>query len=1538
MKLLELVGQLYGTLYDTSEAINEAVLAEPSIFRAKLKAASEELYTVFTSLDETMQANALVVLAHMRPFDPELYYEAVMSCGGPVFLLEDCKIPSTFFAELCESVGGANLVQACQQDWPLLLTEARTYTTSSPDQASTIGQDFLGAKNLSDVFTEFTPEVIASREDEMRQEVEQRIRTFKREEQAIIDNTREQQANLAREIENAQKTSARLAGVAQARISQEKTNAEGDLRDIEQRLQALRSRASVAGDLVPRVWAIAGFYEYVRSLFSGDWDSVWLGILEDDMLAFCEPSYVEELLEPYHITHRDTVWKEMWPQVAKKQDDKKKNEGDAAYQRRIDNGTGAIVDSIMREFDGRGPVAFLVDTYGRKILVLNKSLDLAGQVAAMELFFSHSPSELSGVLDDILKGRTTDLGRLAFPTVTLRVSIPQNKLSNGIQRWTIPGSPGKMTAVGHVKKLVEAGTQGETYTHSLDYYLQLRLVDPFKFKVSADFYRVTGSRVMEVPNFNDSTAKQKLTKFLRSDDFPSIGVSKSVPGTVRRQPFSAVIRTHAGLTDPMVIELGESKSTPGTLVEGPIGAFFTRQVASFSTFRKWWRELKRSVSDKFVSFGAWLVELFTGGRAGKMGRITHFEESSFVVEKGLSNIDRREYYLGVKKNPPDDSVLTKKGTGNIAVGWLLEVLFFNTDTDMYCVRRTYLEATPGTAVPKQRAEFYLVNPIELLQLMGKTASQAATDLLDKYKAMFGEPTAESAVIPPAELLQEQETPEQEGQDVNGETTPEEEEKKPENAEAGPDKPTEHVPPTNKKETGEEGGTDVVQFPSGAQVPKQELAPVVADVMSDMADQLRGAKQTAPTDEQKPEEPEEEEEEKPQPEQEPPKPEEQQAPAQAPPQEVQAATAPAKNENLQGGSILYASYTTPTLRRLLGTRKAILLGECQVESSRLSAGHLGLLARVGSGEPMTLNEAMRAVETVRALPLNHALIRLVECADVFVSLSRGNFRRALQEALEQLRMYEKTDVAIGVAQLNNLVTTGDFLLEAEDETGMEAMMTTPEPAEEPEDVDPEIEDLANGVNTVMSADKMVAAKPDLPAEVTSTVTAGEPGKAITLAQDIEPEEEPEAVAGKIAAVQNEENEPASVPEVAAAIPNVVTEPEDDEPLPEPEDMEVSDHPVAVEINNGVADEEVDTAYEAVLIRAGKGLCEVAVNGQVRTIPTSRVRALAPGADLATCLSEAMHGGDIHALARRRLYSRVRAGTVLNETTAPNGNFLYLYMGGAPIEESLGFVAHHEGYIVGDVGIVPLKEKTEEERRAIQEEAEALPGKTLIIDSRGIIRENPNLSLVEQLEVPAGQEADVAATAFADGMQLLQAARTAIIDFQGHTGKIGSLVSLEAGEGKKTAKALDKIADECKDVLKAIKDVMDKYSEAHDAFTQEFPDAKAEPVAGTESPAPVAEQPAETPPEAQQAATPSEKPAEAPAEQKPAQPQEQPPAAPETKAESVARRISEKYNLSAMISHHHAAKIGQLVMAEEPGLTPGELRETMAALRSRLTYTS
>ena len=144
---------------------------------------------------------------------------------------------------------------------------------------------------------------------------------------------------------------------------------------------------------------------------------------------------------------------------------------------------------------------------------------------------------------------------------------------------------------------------------------------------------------------------------------------------------------------------------------------------------------------------------------------------------------------------------------------------------------------------------------------------------------------------------------------------------------------------------------------------------------------------------------------------------------------------------------------------------------------------------------------------------------------------------------------------------------------------------------------------------------------------------------------------------------------------------------------------------------------------------------------------------------------------------------------------------------------------------------------------------------------------------------------------------------------------------------------------------LKDVTEEFSVAHDTFTKEFPDAKAEEVTTPEPPAsaPATLAP-ETPPAAPAApaeappATEPEKPAEAPKEgEKPAEPEapaEAPKPEEEKKAEAVAERLLRKYTLEDFVRREHRSKIGRLVLQEDRSLTPKEVERAVSIIYERV----
>jgi len=522
--------------------------------------------------------------------------------------------------------------------------------------------------------------------------------------------------------------------------------------------------------------------------------------------------------------------------------------------------------------------------------------------------------------------------------------------------------------------------------------------------------------------------------------------------------------------------------------------------------------------------------------------------------------------------------------------------------------------------------------------------------------------------------------------------------------------------------------------------------------------------------------------------------------------------------------------------------------------------------------------------------------------------------------------------------------------------------------------PAATDTMMGTNAVLAAEKIVAAgdeeldpiatEPEVEIvkqelisdeEATRALVSGEEEIAIDRARELVPGASDDAIGQAVIDVQTANVEPHPAPEKVASvvvpkeeiIPDVVV-PDDSEmemeyepemapvPVPEPEPsitIPMAPPIPAVEVNSGVPEEEEDEAYEGYLASKRGGVCEVVTPNGVKKFSANRVRLLPKRSDLNSCLLEMRRGGPMKAIARRRLYSRAGAvpmtsipSTAINEKS----DYLLVYLTRENDPNMFSLLETYGAYASDNVAVFPLHRLSSREKKQLVAICEHYQG--FMVGTRTAIRKNPTAFLFEELEVPQGDEANEVALVFEDGMALLQAARKALVDFEGLSGKIISLMQMNAdGSGKKTAKSLEKLSEEISDVYNEMKEVMAQYSEAHDVFKKEFPDASAAEAKAKEeeqAPAPPVEPVVEpeTPVEPEKKVEPEEpvepeKAAEPPTEE-PAEPEKE-----EKKTESIAGDILRKYDIKTLIESHNLAKLGRIVLTEQRGLTTREVDEVI-----------
>jgi hypothetical protein len=553
------------------------------------------------------------------------------------------------------------------------------------------------------------------------------------------------------------------------------------------------------------------------------------------------------------------------------------------------------------------------------------------------------------------------------------------------------------------------------------------------------------------------------------------------------------------------------------------------------------------------------------------------------------------------------------------------------------------------------------------------------------------------------------------------------------------------------------------------------------------------------------------------------------------------------------------------------------------------------------------------------------------------------RKAVREACAAFSSthYSLKDLGFALGQANSLGSVGHLLLTETDDEDMEVLKSTP-PEEEIIIPSPEEEEvtLAMSDTEAEMADKKldyVDTTIDPTADEVSATTAevvkdevaqefirnGDTEATLARTQEISPELPDEEAKEVVFNIQN--TTPVETPELPE--PELPEMPIPDEDIIDTDPVDVLpldavESPPAVEINYGVNDEN-EMAYEGVLLKRDGMICEVATSDGRVKISASRVRLLPAASDLSACLQLMKRGVSPKILAERRLMSRVLGKPVdklprfrLDE----DADYLVLYFK----KEPTLCVESYGGYRDGNAAVIPVVNLSKAKRRQLVERLGR--DSAYLVKSRTKILCNPYRSISEQLDVPEGDEGNTAAKSFEDAMALLQVARKALVDFEGMSGKIKSLVTLN-DSGKKTATELEALSKEVKDAVKELGEVMEQFSKTHDTFSKEFPDAKAEEeVTDDVEGAPAEETPVEPEPEVEPSAEPE------PAEPAPVEPSAQaPPTEGEKESQAVAESLLTKYPIGAFVANSDFGRIGKLILQENRYLTPRQIARVVEIIK-------
>jgi hypothetical protein len=784
------------------------------------------------------------------------------------------------------------------------------------------------------------------------------------------------------------------------------------------------------------------------------------------------------------------------------------------------------------------------------------------------------------------------------------------------------------------------------------------------------------------------------------------------------------------------------------------------------------------------------------------------------------------------------------------------------------------------------------------------------------------------------------------------------------------KPTEYLPPTNQKEMQEQPKIGDLQTPDGTVISKDQAKQMLSKMLHNMADQVGhgGGSDVKPPESTKPASEEVPEvktapEEPPAPPEEPPAPEEEKEVEEPPAEEEKTAPEEAEEEvpEEETGEEEEAEEEEKkkklkktesmareiNFRRLLGLKKALSSGEFSLKASTITEGDLVQLRRVGRYETPA-----RQMMELRQAKVHRLVSALAESDQIVQLLASGLKASALQCAmrLPAAKNYAAAEVGFAMGQLNALSSSGDMLLEADEMSGITAMSELP-PALPAEDIPPtplEIEagEVMQGTEMTLNQDKMASAGVEMADSscgcvdsVKMALLQDEIGASYLETGNIEGAL---SRAHELVPSASEEDIVAAVSDLSNTTPNEELPTDMDAPAPEsgmeypgelaPEIVSPVSEPVVVEpqtqfapaldVNYEASAESELPAHEGLLLKRRGTICEVGVGKKVMQLPNSRLRLLPAGSDLNSCLHEMVRGVPVEKITRRRLYSRVFAvpiGKIPQARIPESASYLLAYFKESAGKEAL--VGQYGGYLLEGVAVFPLANLSKTKRASLLSSLDK--EKHYLVCTRTSVRCNPIFPICEQLEVPEGAEGQEAAKSFQDAMAILSTANKAIVDFEGLVGKIRSLVSINPG-GKKTSNALEKLFDETKEVLKEMKDVMEKFSQVHDTFTSEFPDTGEAPKAE----APAVEEPAPEPPvEATEPTPVEEPPAETPAKE------EVPPDAVK-KAQEAAERIISKHRLTETAKYEHRAKLGRLVLHEEPNANSQEVDRIVSALLERL----
>jgi hypothetical protein len=887
---------------------------------------------------------------------------------------------------------------------------------------------------------------------------------------------------------------------------------------------------------------------------------------------------------------------------------------------------------------------------------------------------------------------------------------------------------------------------------------------------------------------------------------------------------------------------------------------------------------------------------FTVKKVSMESYTTYKAFATFPAQKAIELIlgalppELQELELPVHKKPVDLTQLQKTNEEKkINYGWRVEVLFFSQRKRMWCIRYVHASQTKG-GKSVQIADYFLIPMEEMWHIAGFKPEDLRTSMLEKLPILFGvsesviqefllteqeeteeerkrreeeeqkkkeeeeaaaekekedqqaEPQQQTQTPAKEEPAQEEPVPEKSKEETPAEEPPEETEEEgvPVTTE---DKPTDYVPPTDRKEQGEMGGTDVVQFPDGQEVSKEDLKPVIAKTLQAMADQVAQSVKKPNTEEpassgKSPQMADKEEEKPPlppneQPDEEPPLPEKQQ-------------------ESVRR-----------ELQRLYGLKKEAILGE-SIETPPVS-----VLRSV-----MHQESIIPTIEYMRNRGYSAIELSLLNEQRFVHLLANDLVTSAIEEAIHQLRSdYIPEEIGIAIAKLQRRPAHSKFLLTESDLSDIDVLVAEEvDIPDEPYDVSPDeittAAEAMSSANEISIGDNVAnynASSPEIviDSDMREYMIAGDMEAAIAKGQELYPDKTADEIAAALETYRNAET--SMSPEEVELYLDADETPDEvypEVPVPEPS-------PAVVDVNYDVPEEEMDAYSEAILLRKDGKICEVSIAGQVKHMATKRLRLLPSNTDLNSCLSQIERGESIQEVALKRLFSRVQSVPVkqLKENDLSSRDFLVFY---ANTKDTSSLVEVYGGYVdESNTAVIPLKSLSQEQIQSLHERL--VESELHYCTARSRLHLDNRLSLIEQLEVPEGSESEVAATAFVDSMELLKSANKSLVDVEGYMGKIIALLSVDDKKGKRTIKSLEKLGKELKDVHREMKDVMQGLSDSHDVFTNEFPNAKQQPEEQPEQPPTEPQSPPETPQEPEQ-----EKPVEKPTEPPKEEPKQEPPA--------------------------------------------------------------